>query len=158
MAGPKDGGGGGSETLARETRERVRQPAVAGMFYPAPRDACLAEARELMTQGARAADVATNDLTRIGAATRAAGARGGIVPHAGWVCSGAIAAESIAAIDKLGVAAGAGAGGSASAGASKPDVVVVFGAVHTPLEIEYAALDTHATWAEPFERSRVVAE
>jgi AmmeMemoRadiSam system protein B len=60
---------------------------------------------------------------------------GAIVPHAGWVCSGEIAAQSIATLaQSRGVA---------------PDVVVVFGAVHTPARIDFAALDAHERWAVP---------
>lgn len=58
---------------------------------------------------------------------------GAIVPHAGWVCSGMIAGEAIATLAKLAPA----------------DVVVVFGAVHTPIPIERAALDPHASWHVP---------
>jgi len=59
---------------------------------------------------------------------------GAVVPHAGWICSGAIAGLSIAAI-----------------AAVRPDVevVVVFGAVHTPAPLATAALDSHAAWREP---------
>jgi AmmeMemoRadiSam system protein B len=60
---------------------------------------------------------------------------GAIVPHAGWICSGAIAAQSIATLAKSRDAA--------------PDVVVVFGAVHTPVRIDFAALDAHERWAVP---------
>jgi MEMO1 family protein len=163
MAGPKDGGGAAADGAgdARDSRatpepqvtgERIRPPAVAGLFYPAKRDACLAEARELMNRGADAAAKATKDLAiGEGASRETRRARGAIVPHAGWICSGAIAAESIAAIDTLG-------GASTSQRPAPPDIVVVFGAVPTPLEIEYAALDTHAVWAEPFEQSRVAGE
>lgn len=59
---------------------------------------------------------------------------GAIVPHAGWVCSGAIAGEAIAALARQ---------------APRPDVVVVFGAVHTPLPIAFAALSSHERWHEP---------
>ena len=55
---------------------------------------------------------------------------GAVVPHAGWICSGAIAGEAIGTL-----AASLGAAGRA-AGAGNVDVVVVFGAVHTPLPLE----------------------
>jgi MEMO1 family protein len=58
---------------------------------------------------------------------------GGIVPHAGWVCSGMIAGEAIATLAK----------------ATPADVVVVFGAVHTPIAIQQAALDPHPGWHVP---------
>jgi hypothetical protein len=58
-----------------------------------------------------------------------------MVPHAGWICSGAIAGKTIATVAR-------------SAGA-KVDVVVVFGAVHTPLPLAVAALDSHSIWRVP---------
>src|SRR5262249_6148817 len=60
---------------------------------------------------------------------------GAVVPHAGWVCSGAIAGQAIATLAR-------GAAGAV-------DLVVVFGAIHTPLEIDRAALDSNARWIEP---------
>jgi AmmeMemoRadiSam system protein B len=59
---------------------------------------------------------------------------GAIVPHAGWICSGAIAGESIRSV-----------------AAKRPDadVIVVFGAVHTPAPLNSAALDTFDAWQEP---------
>ncbi len=58
---------------------------------------------------------------------------GGIVPHAGWICSGAIAGQTIATLAREGPA----------------DVVIVFGAIHTPLEIDKAVFDVHADWHVP---------
>jgi hypothetical protein len=59
---------------------------------------------------------------------------GGIVPHAGWICSGAIAGEVIGTLASMIPAA---------------DVVVVFGAVHTPVRLDRAALDSHSVWNVP---------
>jgi MEMO1 family protein len=67
---------------------------------------------------------------------------GGIVPHAGWICSGAIAGEVLATIAR-GVT---------------PDVVVVFGAVHTPFDLDVAALDSHERWLEPGGESPVASD
>src|SRR5438132_10057202 len=103
--------------------ESVRKPAVAGTFYPADATAC----RELAAQFIR-----PREYTPVIAAQKRW--IGGIVPHAGWICSGAVAGETIAAI----VASG-----------PPPDVVVVFGAIHTPLPIDAAALDSHARWLVP---------
>jgi AmmeMemoRadiSam system protein B len=66
--------------------------------------------------------------------------RGGIVPHAGWICSGAIAGETIGAIQS-----------------SFPDadLIVVFGAIHTPIPIDRAALDSYSAWIEPSGESQV---
>jgi AmmeMemoRadiSam system protein B len=57
-----------------------------------------------------------------------------VVPHGGCICSGAIAAQTIATLAQA---------------MPKPDVVVVFGAIHTPVRIDFAALDSHAAWAIP---------
>jgi AmmeMemoRadiSam system protein B len=95
---------------------------MAGRFYPADPDECQRQAMAA--------------LHRTKPSPALAGARpwiGGIVPHAGWVCSGAIAGQTIATIART----------------TRPDVVVVFGAIHTPLPLEGAALDTHARWSVP---------
>jgi len=113
MAGPKQG------------PDSVRPPAVAGTFYPADAGACVAQARSFVEQ-ANLAPAATEKKIWIG----------GVVPHAGWVCSGAIAGQTIAAL-------------SASSSARPVDLVVVFGAVHTPEALDVAALDDHARWDIP---------
>src|SRR3712207_7311904 len=43
----------------------------------------------------------------------------------------------------------------ARASETPPDVVVVFGAVHTPIDLPLAALDSHARWAVPSATSAV---
>jgi AmmeMemoRadiSam system protein B len=102
----------------------LRSPAVAGTFYPAEAERCRAAARALLHE--RAGDTAAVvERTWCGA----------IVPHAGWMCSGAIAGQSIDALTRSNSAA--------------PDVVVVFGAVHTPVRIDFAALDSNERWAVP---------
>jgi AmmeMemoRadiSam system protein B len=102
----------------------VRMPAVAGLFYPAEANECRALAQSYL------------DLAGPGPQD-APGGRwiGGIVPHAGWICSGAIAGLTVAAL--------------ARQGPPVVDLVVVFGAVHTPLPIDAAALDSHQHWAMP---------
>jgi MEMO1 family protein len=104
----------------------VRRPAVAGMFYPADSQQC----RQL------AASYVRSSQPQTGAIAAQRSWLGGIVPHAGWICSGAIAGQTIAAI-------------AASQGGSAVDVVVIFGAVHTPLPIARAALDSHRRWQMP---------
>ena len=106
--------------------QNTREPAVAGLFYPEPAEQCRAVAEQLL-QLARAE-------TSRGDRQFSSSAVGAIVPHAGWICSGAVAAEAIAA---------------AAARAPSPDLVVVFGAIHTPIPIEKNALDSHARWAIP---------
>lgn len=68
---------------------------------------------------------------------------GGIVPHAGWICSGAIAGQTIAAVAES---------------FPQADVVVVFGAIHTPIAIDVAALDSHPLWQLPGETSELASE
>jgi len=59
--------------------------------------------------------------------------KGGIVPHAGWICSGAIAGEVLGTLARDPV----------------PELVVVFGAVHTPIELSVAALESFESWNVP---------
>src|SRR5579862_5319473 len=103
----------------------VRSPAVAGSFYPADVGECTAAAGQLMAVG-RAAVSAGRVPAQPGI--------GAIVPHAGWICSGAIAAEAIAAL---------------AIARPKVDLVVIFGAIHTPIQIDRAVLDDFSTWATP---------
>ncbi len=56
---------------------------------------------------------------------------GGIVPHAGWVCSGAIAARTLAAI---------------ASRTPRPDVVVIFASIHTPIPTARAVVDEYDAW------------
>lgn len=80
---------------------RIREPIVAGQFYAASSDACQTELAALVEE----------------AGTPRADARklhGGLVPHAGWVCSGAVAAGVFVAL----------------AASRSPAVVVLFGGVH----------------------------
>jgi hypothetical protein len=95
-----------------------RPPAVAGRFYPADPDPCRAQAQSYLKPHPAASQ--TRHL-------------GGVVPHAGWVCSGAVAGQVIATLSAQGPC----------------DIVVIFGAVHTPLRIPYAALDSHPLWSLP---------
>jgi AmmeMemoRadiSam system protein B len=142
MPGPRD-------QFAGEANPSVRNPAVAGMFYPADASSCrLATAqlfdiaRQFMAKApARplaGADSAGGDTG--GTSARApvqpplGTGMGAIVPHAGWICSGAIAAESILALAQ-----------------QRPsvDVVVVFGAIHTAIPVDRAVFDSHSRWAMP---------
>lgn len=116
----------------------VRQPAVAGMFYPDDPEACRRLAKSFVEGGAESAEVRTPG-TQAGAGGTAP-LLGGIVPHAGWICSGAVAGQTIAAL---------------AAARPRVDVVVVFGAIHSPVPTEVAALDTHALWAVPGGESQV---
>ena len=114
MAGPKQGA------------LTVRPPAVAGRFYPAEAQACRAHAESYVNGAGAARSDADSGRNWIG----------GIVPHAGWICSGAIAVRTIAAL-------------AAAQQGRTVDVVVVFGAVHSAAPLDVAALDSHARWDVP---------
>lgn len=98
-----------------------RYPAVAGRFYPGVAEQCMAEAQDYLTRKP------THPGDWIGA----------VAPHAGWICSGAIAARAIASL------------------APKPDLIVVFGAVHTPFRFDFGALDSHDAWKMPLGNCQV---
>jgi len=85
----------------------IREPAVAGMFYAPEREQCLADLRRCLDQAEKSA--AEHD-----AASHCQDVVGGIVPHAGWICSGAVAGRVFQEIVKH----------------KKPQVVILFGAVH----------------------------
>jgi AmmeMemoRadiSam system protein B len=104
----------------------IREPAVAGMFYPRQADQCRAELQDCL---ARAGDPPggaepPGELGRI---------VGGVVPHAGWVCSGAVAGRVFQRIAEQ----------------RKPDVAVVFGAIHVPLYGPHAYLFPSGAWETP---------
>lgn|SRR5665213_2897912 len=105
---------------------------MAGRFYPADPARCREAARALIQAAAGFSGVGEPVAAHFPGRT----ALGGIVPHAGWMCSGAIAGQVIAEIDRLMCDA-------------PPELVVVFGAVHTPIEINRAALDSHEAWQVP---------
>jgi hypothetical protein len=90
------------------------------MFYPGDPSQCRAAADALVKLGAGEQPVP--------------GGKGGIIPHAGWICSGAIAGQVLGTLALSGPA---------------PDVVVVFGAVHTPIDLRLAALDSFSVWNVP---------
>lgn len=134
MAGPKD--------------SPVRTPAVAGIFYPGDPIQCRA--------------LAQSYLDAAGLAPEAPAGRrwiGGIVPHAGWICSGAIAGQTIGALQAQSrEPSGSAEGRIEDRVAERLDVVVIFGAVHTPLPIHNAAFDSHARWAVPGGESAVAQD
>ena len=81
----------------------IREPVVAGQFYPAKADRCRAELFEWLSKGSHELET---DKRLVG----------GLVPHAGWVCSGAVAARVFNVL--------------AASRSVDVDVVVLFGAVH----------------------------
>ncbi|MBC8108445.1 MAG: AmmeMemoRadiSam system protein B [Anaerolineae bacterium] len=149
MSGPKD-------DPARKGIAGIRAPAVAGLFYPEDPATCAAEAQAYVSPWI------ASEGERVVGHTRWIG---GVVPHAGWVCSGAIAGQTIGTIaasrrhppvlsglphrPEVARAAGLVRDDSKSPVNVAPDVVIVLGAVHTPLPIELAALDDYERWAVP---------
>ncbi len=97
----------------------ARPPVVAGMFYP--RSAL--ECRQ-----------AVEDMFRHALPPVAGSWIGALVPHAGWICSGQVAADAVA---------------SMKAANPAPDLILIFGAVHTVGGVSYGALDDHASWETP---------
>jgi MEMO1 family protein len=97
------------------------------MFYPANAAVCTRVTTELF-------DAARPASLRSAALLGSAKGIGAIVPHAGWICSGAVAAEAILAL---------------AGQRPQVDVVVVFGAIHTPAPVDRAVFDSHARWAMP---------
>ena len=97
------------------------------MFYPADSGQC----REVV---GKLFDVVKPLVGQAGGAMGSEPGLGAIVPHAGWICSGAIAAESILAL---------------ASRRPRVDLVVVFGAIHTPIPIDRAVFDSHSRWAVP---------
>lgn len=111
----------------------IREPAVAGTFYARGPERCLAELRACLDRAAESS-----------ADQRAAALRddvvGGIVPHAGWVCSGAVAARVVNEIAKR----------------RPPSVVVLLGAVHGP-HGSSATLFPSGAWETPLGLARIDA-
>ena len=121
-----------ADRLPAARNPAVRDPAVAGIFYPASADECRRLAQQFVTDGSKTANAVLGNI----ASSRKL--IGGLVPHAGWICSGAVAGETIGAIAR-----------SEPDGTRPVDLVVIFGAVHTPIRLSTAALDSHGSWMEP---------
>ncbi len=98
---------------------RIREPVVAGQFYEADPAGCRARVVELLAQG-------TASLSSTGRPVA------GLVPHAGWIYSGAVAAEVFQVL----------------AAAGTPDVVILFGGVHQARGRQ-AALFGSGRWETP---------
>lgn len=134
MARPSSKSEAGGENRAGMRTGSVRVPAFAGMFYPADRATCEQSAASYVQSSSSEQSAGRDEFRERWL--------GGIVPHAGWVCSGAIAGEVIGTLARH----------------VTPELVVVFGAIHTPLEIEQAALASFSRWQEPAGASDVDGE
>ena len=64
----------------------IREPTVAGAFYPATPEACRASLDECLA-AQRSVPAVEGRIV------------GGVVPHAGWSCSGRVAGAVFSAID-----------------------------------------------------------
>jgi len=115
--------------IATQRTLRRRPAAFAGSFYPDDPERCRSDARQHLASGKRMAEAAS-----------AGRWRGGIVPHAGWVCSASIAGATLSAI---------------AAAVPEPDLVVVFAAIHTPYPVERALLSSAEIWELPTGEMRV---
>jgi AmmeMemoRadiSam system protein B len=109
----------------------LRNPAVAGHFYPDSSKDCREEIEALLSSSPRGQTAAglpapwPEDTQPVG----------GIVPHAGWVCSGAVAGQVLRFL-------------LAGPDAGRPETIVLFGAAHRPVSA-MAALFGRGTWETP---------
>jgi MEMO1 family protein len=106
----------------------VRKPIVAGRFYPLSPDACRVALADYV-----AAEAPAPSLPKA--------LQAGIVPHAGWMCSGRVAGRVFGAL----------------ATAGQPDTVVLFGAVHR-WSGQRAALFPEGFWETPLGRVAIDEE
>lgn len=97
----------------------VRYPAVAGQFYPGSSKQCQAEIADCLAQLGRPAGFSGQAV-------------GGIVPHAGWVFSGAVAAGVLSTLTTEPV-----------------ETFVVFGAMHRYLSRSAGAVFAQGRWETP---------
>ncbi len=82
---------------------QIRKPIVAGQFYASDRDSCLADIKECLKEAVFDESLLPKSIVA------------GIVPHAGWMFSGSLAAMVFSAIKKK---------------HEKVDTFVIFGAAH----------------------------
>lgn len=99
----------------------VRQPAVAGHFYPGSRRQCEAELEACL------------ESCPVDPQPRLTGSLiGGVVPHAGWIYSGAVAAQAIGTLARN----------------ADAETYVVFGAVHRR-SAPHASVFARGAWSTP---------
>jgi AmmeMemoRadiSam system protein B len=103
----------------------IREAAWAGRFYAAEPGQCLAELKQCISSARLRAETSDRDL-------KSDAVIGGVVPHAGWPYSGAVAARVFNAILT----------------GRRPDVVIVFGAVHVP-RLSRPAIFPSGAWRTP---------
>lgn len=108
----------------------IRQPAVAGVFYPDDPVRCRSEVEHYL-KAARSAPVEIRDQSKV---------FGGLAPHAGWGYSGALAARSLGLVAEADV-----------------QTVIVFGAVHRSYGRQ-AAVYSSGSWITPLGEIRIDEE
>ncbi len=99
---------------------QTRKPIVAGQFYPAQHDSCIAEIKECLDAGALSESMPETIVA-------------GIVPHAGWTFSGSLAAMVFSAIKQQ---------------HGKVHTFVIFGAAHSYFG-DLPAVHEAGTWQTP---------
>ncbi|KKK96310.1 hypothetical protein LCGC14_2664030, partial [marine sediment metagenome] len=99
---------------------QTRKPVVAGQFYPGSRQSCVAEIEDCLAQHPPGQDLPQTIV-------------GGIVPHAGWTFSGALAAIVFSAVKQQ---------------HEKVDTFVIFGAAHSYFGDVPAVYQT-GSWTTP---------
>jgi len=107
----------------------IRQPVVAGRFYAQSEKSCAEEVRSC---------VLPLENVRLDKETSL---RGAIVPHAGWVCSGKVAASALAAL----------------AAHSSPSTIILFGATHRMVGKKACMYDQGA-WETPLGQAEIDVE
>jgi AmmeMemoRadiSam system protein B len=98
----------------------IRKPIVAGQFYPGTKSASQQLLKELLSEGQIDEKILPAKIVA------------GIVPHAGWVCSGAVAGKVFRAISSRGPV----------------ETVVLFGAVHR-YGLSRSAIFNEGQWETP---------
>ena len=96
-----------------------REPAVAGLFYPADREECILEIRRCLAAAA----------PLVPGGTRAVAA---VVPHAGWIYSGPTMAAALLALAP-----------------GEPDTLLLFGADHHGILGGACAVHSRGAWETP---------
>lgn len=107
----------------------VRKPIVSGQFYPADRDLCLKQVLDCIQAIPRPGDLPESVV-------------GGIVPHAGWVFSGPLAASVFSCVQRV---------------HPETETFVICGAAHRYMG-DRAAMDDSEAWETPLGPVRVDTE
>jgi AmmeMemoRadiSam system protein B len=110
-------------------RMEPRRPVVAGQFYPAQRKTCLAEIKQCLAEMPQPEELPQNIVA-------------GIVPHAGWIFSGNLAAMVFSAIKRV---------------HKTVDTFVLFGAIHSYAG-STASVYSEGAWQTPLGDAAIDAD